>query len=365
MLGLQWLAAEDRMKFTYKGNEFYIHKTLAYQLVSIMYNLKKDWDFVILITGDRKVRVGKSVLAMTICAYMAYLAQEIRTDDKPLNMDAFGEENIFFDNKVMMKEAQKRAKYSIIQYDEAREGLAASKAMKSFQQDLIDFFAECGQLNHVFVIVCPDFFELKEEMAVGRSEFLLNVYRREETKMMDVLRTGVKMPITVLKRGYFEFFNRSKKSLLYDISKSTRKKNYGLVKARFLGDFVNQYTVDEAKYKEMKKDSLTRFQERHKEQKEDKNTNIRNTFIIKQHIKGLKSGEIISRLEENLDLTLSKRQINRIIKEWEEETKTEEETEPKASETSKIPKETPFWDKARGDYTTNMVVNQKNGGNSD
>lgn len=47
------------MKFLWKGNEYYIDGFLASLLNSIVYNIKKDWDFVILITGDRGVRVGK------------------------------------------------------------------------------------------------------------------------------------------------------------------------------------------------------------------------------------------------------------------------------------------------------------------
>ena len=51
------------------------------------------------------------------------------------------------------------------------------------QQDLLDFFAECGQLNQVFVIVAPDFFKLSEEIAVARSEYLINVYRKDIIKL--------------------------------------------------------------------------------------------------------------------------------------------------------------------------------------
>jgi len=122
------------MKFSWNGKEWYIHKTLAYQLVSLIYNLKHDWDFVILISGDRKVRVGKSVLAMTICAFLAYLLSVLKTKDKVMNKNAYSLDNVFFDNKEMIKEAPERVKFSIIHYDEGREGLAAIKAMRQFQQ---------------------------------------------------------------------------------------------------------------------------------------------------------------------------------------------------------------------------------------
>ena len=50
------------MKFEFKGKEYYIDGYLASQLDSIVYNVKKDWDFVIMITGNRMVRVGNQSL---------------------------------------------------------------------------------------------------------------------------------------------------------------------------------------------------------------------------------------------------------------------------------------------------------------
>jgi len=303
------------MKFTWKGKEWYIHKTLAYQLVSLIYNLKHDWDFVILISGDRKVRVGKSVLAMTICAFLAYLLSILKTKDKLMNRNAYNLDNVFFDNKDMIKEAPKRVKFSVIHYDEGREGLAAIKAMRQFQQDLIDFFNECGQLNHIFVVVCPDFFDLKEDIAVGRSEFLINVYRRELKKEMDIFNDGTKIPVTVLQRGHFEFFSRSAKALLFDIAKNTRRKNYHLVKADFLGDFTNQYPLDEEEYRKRKSDSFARFKERHTEQETRVDNSIRNGYIIHRHKEGAKAKEISKELEIIWKIDMTTQRINQIIKE--------------------------------------------------
>ena len=261
------------MKFNWNDKDWYIHKTLAYELDSCIYNIKKDWDFLILISGDRMVRVGKSVLAMTVASYLAHGLER-----KKLNIDAFNMNNIFFDNKVLIEESQKRAKYSVILYDEAREGLASSKSMKSFQEDLIDFFNECGQLNHIFIIVIPDFFELKETIAVGRSEFLLNVYRQEKEVMRDVYNTGVKTPVTILQRGKYEFYSRPKKANLYDKAKSMRRKWYGLVKKDFDGDFTDQYPVGEEEYKTKKKEALTRFNEKHKQMKEQRISPVLKNF---------------------------------------------------------------------------------------
>ena len=251
------------MKFLWNGGEWYIDKILANILTSLVYNVKSDWDFVIIISGDRGVRVGKSVLGMTVGAYLSYLLDKLK-----LNTNAFNMEHMIFDSANLMRTAQACSPYSVIQYDEGREGLAASKAMKTFQQDLVDFFTECGQLNHIFIIVLPDFFDLKESIAVGRSELLLNVYRRESKVMRDVLKTGVEMPIVRFDRGYFELFNRKGKQLLFDIARSKHQKNYRLIKPSIPpGRFTNQYPLGEEEYKIKKKESLARFAERKKNEK--------------------------------------------------------------------------------------------------
>ena len=249
------------MKFEFKGVEYYIDGYLATALDSLVHNIKKDWDVVVLITGDRTVRTGKSVLGMTVCAYLGAALKKLE-----LNENAYTINDIYFNSSIMVEEAINKPKYSVNHYDEARESLAAIKTQKKIQQDIIDFFNECGQLNQFFILVLPDFFTLKEDIAVARSEFLLNVYRTEEKKMVDLYKDGVKRPVVEFKRGRFEFFNREKKGKLYDKARMTKRKSYSLVKADFIGRFTNQYTLDKEKYLELKRDSLKRFKETHKKE---------------------------------------------------------------------------------------------------
>ena len=54
------------------------------------------------------------------------------------------------------------------------------------------------------------------------------------------------------------------------MAKSMRRKNYGLVRADFLGGFSNQYPIDEEGYRKKKSDSLARFDQRHKEKLREK-----------------------------------------------------------------------------------------------
>jgi len=226
----------------------YLDQALVYKLNTLVYNIKSDWDFIILVTGDRMVRVGKSVLAMQMGKYLSW---RLKT---PFDIN-----NIFFDSNEMIKYAQEAPKNSVLIFDEGRESLASSKIHTDLQKDLLDFFAEVGQLNHIFIVVLPDFFELKESIAVGRSEYLINVWRREEKKMLDLYKEGTASPVLKYSRGYFEFFKKKDKQLLYDISKSTRRKSYQLVKANFKGRFTNYYPIDEAQYRQRKKEALQRL----------------------------------------------------------------------------------------------------------
>ena len=260
--------------FDWKGESYNIDHDLAIQLDTIVYNIKKDWDFVIMVSGNRMVRVGKSVLAQKVCAYIAWGLAKTK-----LNPTAFNEKHIFFESNGMIDFAREAPKHSVVCYDEGREGLAAIKAMSGAQQDLIDFFTECGQLNHVFVIVAPDYFDLKEDIAVGRSEILLNVYRQSLATEVDMYKDGKPRQVFKYRRGYFTFFNRKRKAVLYDVFRTTRRKSYSSIRANFTGTFNNDYMVDEATYKKMKSEALMRFNKK-EDETDGKSTKMKPDIFI-------------------------------------------------------------------------------------
>jgi len=167
--------------------------------------------------------------------------------------------------------------------DEARESLAASKSAQQVQQNMLDFYAECGQLRNISVLVLPDFFELKEIMSVARSEILLNVSRETSVVHKDFMGDGVKRPIVMFKRGTFRLYNREAKSMMYDIFRTSRQKNYNCVRPTFpAGSFENQYPLDENKYRKMKEEALARFKERHSKAKENKKDLAKDKLIYEQ-----------------------------------------------------------------------------------
>lgn len=300
------------------GHEIYLDGGLMHQLDSLVYNVKSDWDFIIIITGDRMVRTGKSVLAMNVGAY---LADRLKT---PFTM-----ENIFFDSQKMIDFAQSK-KYHVLVYDEGRESLASSKHTLKVQKDILDYFAECGQLNHIFIIVLPDFFELKENIAVARSEFLINVWRSSKDILVDMYKDGTKRPITKFQRGFFELFNRKKKCLLYDLSKSTRRKNYQLVRPNIKGRFTNNYPVDEMEYRKKKKESLARFQEKKKltDVMAGKYQTIVEKMVVEMTAKGISQRKIAEELGNGISFFT----VNQIVKEQNEIAKEKKDKEEQLNE---------------------------------
>ena len=284
------------MKFEFEEKEYYIDGYLASQLNSMVYNIDADWDFVILITGDRMVRVGKSVFAMTIGAYFGAALKNLKLNDK-----AYSIHEIYFDSANMVNEALEKSKYYVNHYDEARESLAASKSLQKTQQNIIDFFNECGQLNHIFILVLPDFFTLKEDIAIARSECLINVYRTETKHMKDLYKTGEKTPVVKFNRGQFQFFNRKKKEKLYDMAKTTKRKSYSGVKADFIGRFTNQWTIDREKYEAVKKDSLNRFKARHKKEDIKTSREVRQFLEIAEFLTPKQMEEMSLKLDRSGD----------------------------------------------------------------
>lgn len=294
------------MKFPFNNQEYYIDGYLASQLDTIIYNLKNDWDFVILVTGDRMVRVGKSVLGMHICAYLSYRMNSVGLKT------SYTDKDIYYEHKDMVNEALEKPQYSINHYDEGKEGLSKQQ-LRGLQKDLLDFFSEAGQLNHIFVIVLPDYFDLIEDLAVARSEFLVNVYRKEVKIMTNFFKDGSR-PVVRFDRGQFDFYSRSKKERLYDLAKLKRQKNYRLIKSDFRGRFTHSYPLDEQLYREKKRAALKRFKERKKEERARTTDIFRDKLVIELEAEGKSSREISTYLDQEYGYSVSHVTISKIIK---------------------------------------------------
>jgi len=218
---------------------------LKKQLDTLIYNLQKDWDFLILISGSGWVRVGKSVMAML---NSGYCANKLGT---PFTLN-----NICFNGKQLIDRALKAPRNSVFVYDEAQIQLSASAAMRKINQDINNFFIECGQLNHLVFLVVPDFFAMKKYLAVNRSVALIDVQvSPEKVKDKDVMN---------FRRGRFRFFNFFQKRMLYNLGKK-RLDDYTCIQPSFRGTFPNTYVIDEKAYRKKKEEFLKREREVEKE----------------------------------------------------------------------------------------------------
>lgn len=249
------------VKWKNKGGEikvgFYLDGYLAENLQYVPAFLRKDFDCVGIISGRGKVRTGKSTIAGQVGFFCAWLLaggemdlrrQEdsnkfinsvvIKKPNKPLN---FTLKNLAFSPDDLMRLGRTLPKNSVIIYDEGRTGLDAKTTMSALNKMLEDFFQECGQYNHVILIVLPDFFKLHADYAVSRSYFLIDVFLDENYN-----------------RGYFNFYNEVQKDFLYNHGKKKlgilAKYNAGY--SSFSGRFTSWFPFEKQKYDALKRLAL-------------------------------------------------------------------------------------------------------------
>ena len=200
--------------------EFYMDGYLNKNLTTAKKIIKKDWDMVIVVDGAEGS--GKSVLSQQ-AAYFC---------DPTLNLD-----RIVFTPNEFRKAIIKAKPYQAVIYDEAYTGLSARATMSMINRALVSMLAEIRQKNLFVFVVMPTFFDLDKYVALWRSRALINVYTGDN-----------------FERGFFKFFNKSRKKDLYINGK--KYYNYNKPDANFIGRFPNHYTVDEVAYKKKKRNSL-------------------------------------------------------------------------------------------------------------
>lgn len=252
---VEWKAGKDG-KVIHKG--FNMDGYLAENLQPVPAFLQKDFDCVGIVSGRGKVRTGKSTIAAQVGYYCAWLiaggVQDLSRDEetgkfihknriikKPTRPLNFTLKNLAFAPEDLMRLGRTLPKNSVIIYDEGRTGLDAKTTMTSLNRMLEDFFQECGQYNHVILIVLPDFFKLHADYAVSRSYFLI-----------DVLLDGS------FNRGYFNFYNERQKDFLYNHGKKKLGNiaRYTAGYPSFSGKFSGWFPFEKKKYDTLKKIAL-------------------------------------------------------------------------------------------------------------
>lgn len=208
-----WDKLEDR-----SPNGMYIDGYLKSNLDIFRKKIKEDRDFWITIDGTEGS--GKSVLAMQIAQVL----------DPTFNID-----RIAFNGRMFKKICLAANKFQCIVFDEAMRGLNSSRAMSEVNQSLKEMAAEIRQRNLFIIIVIPTFFELQRYIAIWRTKGLIHVYEGKE-----------------MERGYFMYFDSVAKKIIYLIGRKTYNYNIKNVHPSFFGRFLDYYTVDEIKYRELK-----------------------------------------------------------------------------------------------------------------
>jgi len=219
---------------------FPMSRLLKMQLDYMIKNVVDDWDFTLLICGEGEVRIGKSTLAQQISTYWTWSLIHILKIKLPHSV----KENMVFNGSELIKQGNKLGRshqYSTLIFDEAGADLEGVKAMKQTTQAVRDYLRECGQYNMLNILVLPEFFDLPKGIAISRAIAMINVYWLPDSEGN-------------FTRGFFKFYNKPDKKLLY--LKGKKNLDYNSHTETFYGKFPRFYTYNEEKYKEQKRAAL-------------------------------------------------------------------------------------------------------------
>ena len=226
-------------KGTYKRQKddgFFMDDRLKTQLDILLKNLPNDWDFTIIITGSGEVRVGKSLLAMQIGAYVSYVMNKDYGANTIFNLD----NNVCFEGINLIKKGHflgANHKYSPLVYDEAGADIDSKKILQRGTQIVLDYYRECGQYNLINILVLPDFFDLPKGLAITRSVCLIDVIYYPDKK-------------DIFQRGFMKFYSRRNKKDLY--LKGKKMLDYFAAKHNFDCRFIHFWTINEEEYRKRK-----------------------------------------------------------------------------------------------------------------
>lgn len=209
---------------------------LKSQIDILVKNIKNDWDFTIIITGSGEVRVGKSLLALQIMAYWTHQIEELYGIKVPFEV----KRNIVFNWDKLIEmghELASETHYCALSYDEAGETMEGIKTATRELKAVKDYLRECGQYNFLNIMVLPEFFTLPKGIALTRSIFLIDVYYIPNEE-------------GVFQRGFYRFYSRRNKKLLY--LKGKKELNYNAHPYNFQGRFYKFYPINEQEYRDEK-----------------------------------------------------------------------------------------------------------------
>jgi len=224
-----------------KSDGKYINENLKSNLDILAEKIIDDLQFVGIISTSRyEVRSGKSTLAQTLGEYYT------TSLNKQYHMNlTFDMKNIVFNTKDLIKRAFELPRYSCLILDEDDE--ADEHYFSKLSKELRKFFKVSGALNLFIIVVNQNFFQLKKQFAISRSNFLIDVKFKEGTKF---------------ERGNFEWYSFEGKKRLYLAGK--KYEDWSCVKPEFRGVFTKGYCVPEKEYREEKRRNVIKTEQEEK-----------------------------------------------------------------------------------------------------
>lgn len=221
---------QNMVKVKVNDNEFYLDGYLKSNLDELKWDVKKDFDAVIVITG--RERHGKSFLGAQVAYYL----------DPTYNIT-----RCCFTLDDFLQQVKDAKPHTAVVFDEAHAYISSRQALSKMNRMLIKCLAEIGFKNLFLIIILPSFFELDKYVAVHRSTGLLQVYRR----------------------GFFACYDYKRKKTLYFYGKKTM--SYSTT-PNFIGRFTKFFPLDYEAYKKKKmeyvlKDEVKPIETKFKEQR--------------------------------------------------------------------------------------------------
>lgn len=204
-----------------KVNDVYYDGWLKSNLDILKKNIKKDWDFWLLVDG--REGVGKSTIAIQEAYYL----------DPSFTVD-----RVVFTPQQFSRAVDEAGKYQAIVWDESVTG-TQSIDMTKMARTLKKKAVQMRQKNLFIILVIHSYFDMNKYYSVHRTWFLLHVYYvpNEETQSFT--------------RGRFEFYDFDKKKNMYLNDKFRRFYNYGIT-PNFRGVFTAKMPIDREAYLEKK-----------------------------------------------------------------------------------------------------------------
>lgn len=269
-----WRFSKQRKKWV-KGWPINI---LQYEnMKHIPHFLKRDNQFIGIYSGTGRTRVGKSTKAVQDGIFIAWLIAGGEMGENgfvkkyPNKKLKF---KLFFDPQELIKAMSEDPAYGVYILDEAREA-TDSRSQLSFMNKLFSqILTRIAYKNHFLLLVLPDFFSLAKEYATDHSDYLVNCFLNENYE-----------------KGYFKFYNRKQKELLYLFGRRLlgNYARYGAANACFDGRFQDYFPFDRKKYNLLKEKAMLDMARREKE------TSLMNQRDVLVHI--LKEEKEITTIE--------------------------------------------------------------------